>query len=597
MTTILGISAFYHDSAAALIIDGEIILAVQEERFSRKKNDSDYPYNSVEFILKDQNITIDDIDYIVFYEKPFLKFERLLESYVAFSPKGFFSFIKSMPVWLKSKLFLKRELIKLLKKHKSSKDFKDKLFFSNHHLSHAASAYYSSSFDEAIVFTADGVGEWATTTIAIGKQNDLRIDREIYFPHSLGMIYSAFTHYIGFEVNNGEYKLMGLASYGNPKYKDLIYKYLIHVKEDGSFRLNQKYFNYVSGLTMINNKFEKLFNNKRREEKEVITQFHMDIASSIQEVIEDIILLICKKAHKTYKLKNLCLAGGVALNCVVNGKIKESNIFDNIWIQPAAGDAGGSIGAALALWYIHLENPFIKYQGRDRMKGSFLGPQYESHEIETELLISGAKYKNYTQDDLVKKVANEIANGKVIGWFQGRTEFGPRALGCRSILADPRSPTMQRKLNLKIKFRESFRPFAPAILSEFVSEWFDFEGDSPYMLFVSKTKESINLQMTDEESKLFGIDKLNIKRSSIPAVTHVDYSSRIQTVHKDTNEVFYKLIEEFYKLTNCPVIINTSFNVRDEPIVNSPKDAVKCFMKTEMDLLAIGNFLVFKETD
>ena len=589
MKTILGISAFYHDSAATILVDGKIVAAAQEERFTRKKHDSSYPFNSIEFVLKYADIKLNEIDQIVFFEKPFLKFERLLETYVGFAPRGFMSFCKAMPIWLKDKLFQKSLLLKELKRH--DENFKDesKLFFSEHHLSHAASAFFPSPFDNAIVLTADGVGEWATTTVALGKGNKIDIKKEIHFPHSLGLLYSAFTYYTGFKVNSGEYKLMGLAPYGLPIYKDKILEKLIDVKDDGSFHLDQTYFNYATGLTMTNKKFDDLFGKKPRDEKkEKITQFHMDIAASIQEVTEEVMIKLVRSLKKEYGLKNLCLAGGVALNCVANGKILKSKIFDNIWVQPASGDAGGSLGAALALWHDEQNNPRL-INPKDDMQGSYLGPEYTQREIEKELKTIGAKFEILTEDNLINKTAEELSKGNAIGWFQGRMEFGPRALGGRSILGDARSSDMQKILNLKVKYRESFRPFAPSILNEDLKEWFDMNCDSPYMLMVSKLNKKKIFEMNDEQKKLFGIEKLNIKRSEIPAVTHVDYSARIQTVHKETNKKYYKLIKKFKEKTNCPVIVNTSFNVRGEPIVNTPTDAFNCFMGTELDRLVIGN--------
>jgi len=589
MTSILGISAFYHDSAAALIQDGIIIAAAQEERFTRKKHDSGYPQNAVNFVLKFAKINISQVDHIVFYEKPFLKFERLLETYVASAPKGFASFSKAMPIWLREKLFQKKLIMNYLKTH--DKNFKDesKILFSEHHLSHAASAFYPSPFEKAIVLTADGVGEWATTTVAIGASEKLEIKKELHFPHSLGLLYSAFTYYTGFKVNSGEYKLMGLAPYGKPKYTEEILNHLIDLKDDGTFILDQKYFNYSTGLTMTNEKFDNLFGNPpRKPEKEKITQFHMDIAASIQKVTEKIMLMLARSLKAEYKLPNLCLAGGVALNCVANGKILEEKIFENIWVQPAAGDAGGSLGAALAYWHIDLKKE-RKNISEDNMQGSYLGNYFQEEEIKKTLNEIGAEFIEMNENDLIEKTALEISNGKAIGWFQGRMEFGPRALGNRSILGDPRSDKMQKNLNLKVKYRESFRPFAPSVLKEDVSNWFEMNTDSPYMLFVSNIKKEKTLQMTEDEKKLFGIDLLNIKRSEIPAVTHVDYSARIQTVYEKTNEKYYKLIKKFKEITNCPVLINTSFNIRGEPIVNTPQDAFNCFMGTELDVLVIGN--------
>ena len=595
MNSILGISAFYHDSAAALIIDGKVVAAAQEERFTRTKHDSSYPFNAVEFVLKYSNLKLSQVDHIVFYEKPFLKFERLLETYVAFAPRGFKSFCKSMPIWLKDKLFQKKILLDELKKHDENFSDEKKLYFSEHHLSHAASAFYPSPFEEAIVLTADGVGEWATTTVAIGKGNKLKILKEIHFPHSLGLLYSAFTYYIGFKVNSGEYKLMGLAPYGEPKYKSLILDKLLDIKDDGTFMLNQEYFNYSTGLTMTNTKFDNLFGQKPRDSRnEQITQFHMDIASSIQSVTEDIMIKLTRSLKNEYNISNLCLAGGVALNCVANGKIKNENIFKNLWIQPAAGDAGGALGAALALWHIE-QNQIRKINLKDDMKGSYLGPEYLQSEIESQLNELGAKYKVLKEEEVIKNTVNDLTKGKAVGWFQGRMEFGPRALGARSILADARSSSMQKKLNLKVKYRESFRPFAPSVLREDVSEWFHLNSDSPYMLLVSNVEEKKCIEMDSNQKKLFGINQLNVKRSEIPAVTHVDYSARIQTVHQETNPKYYNLLLHFKKGTGCPVIVNTSFNVRGEPIVNTPEDAFNCFMGTELDALAIGNCYLEKK--
>ena len=589
MTKILGISAFYHDSAAAILDNGKILAAAQEERFTRKKHDSGYPFNAIEFVLKFAKIKLSEIDNIVFFEKPFLKFERLLETYVAMAPKGFIQFSKSVPVWLREKLFQKKMLMDLLKQHDDNFNNSKKIFFSEHHLSHAASAFFPSPYEEAIVLTADGVGEWATTTVAIGKGNNLEIKKEIHFPHSLGLLYSAFTYYTGFKVNSGEYKLMGLAPYGYPIYEDKILNNLIDVKDDGTFRLNQDYFNYTTGFTMTNKKFDNLFQEKpRNPKKDKLTQFHMDLAASIQKVTEDIMVKLAKSLKKEFNLNNLCLAGGVALNCVANGKILKEKIFDNIWVQPAAGDAGGSLGAALALWHVEQKNPRIVNK-KDDMKGSYLGPEYTQKEIETELAKLGAVFELINEDDLINITAENLAKGDAVGWFQGRMEFGPRALGARSILGDARSSNMQKNLNLKVKYRESFRPFAPAVLRDDLSEWFDIDNDSPYMLMVANVSSKKTFDMTNEQKKLFGIDKLNIKRSEIPAVTHVDYSARIQTVHSETNPKYFKLLSKFKEKTNCPVLVNTSFNVRGEPIVNTPKDAFNCFMGTELDKLVIGN--------
>ncbi len=595
MISILGISAFYHDSAASLIVDGKIIAAAQEERFTRKKHDSSFPKNAINFVLNQSNLKLNEIDHIVFYEKPFLKFERLLETYVAFAPKGFTSFSKAMPIWLRDKLFQKRMLFEALKLHDPNFNNNKKICFSEHHLSHAASAFYPSPFDKAIILTADGVGEWATTTVAVGDGKSLEIKKEIHFPHSLGLLYSAFTYYTGFKVNSGEYKLMGLAPYGEPKYSSLIKDKLIHIKDDGSFRLDQSYFNYSTGLTMINEKFNSLFGQKPRDSKnEKITQFHMDIAASIQEVTENIMLQLSKSLKKEYGIENLCLAGGVALNCVANGKILKEKIFKNIWIQPAAGDAGGSLGAAQAFWHLEL-NKDRTINKNDSMQGSFLGPEYTSSEIENDLKKLGATFNTYQENEIIEMTAKSLSEGKAIGWFQGKMEFGPRALGSRSIIADARNINMQKNLNLKVKFRESFRPFAPSILFEDLSNWFDIESRSPYMLFVSNVSNKIKNEMTDEQKKLFGIEKLNIKRSEIPAVTHVDYSARIQTVHEETNKKYFLLIKKFKEITNCPLILNTSFNIRGEPIVNTVKDAFNCFIGTDLDILVIGNCFLEKK--
>jgi len=591
--SILGISAFYHDSAACILKDGKIIAAAQEERFTRKKHDASYPYNAIEFVLKRANLNLSEVNKIVFFEKPFLKFERLLETYVAFAPKGFVSFAKAMPLWVKEKLFQKNLLFNKLKSHDKNYISEENIFFSDHHLSHAASAFFPSPFKEAVVLTADGVGEWATTTVALGKDNNLEIKKEILFPHSLGLLYSSFTYYTGFKVNSGEYKLMGLAPYGKPIYEDKI-KQLIDIKDDGTFRIDQKYFNYATGLTMTNNNFNVLFGqNPRNPKNEKITQFHMDIAASIQKVTEEIMIKLAKSIRREYGVKNLCLAGGVALNCVANGKILKEKIFDNIWIQPAAGDAGGSLGAALALWYDDQRN-IRSVNSNDDMKGSFLGNEFSQDEIEKQLKSLGANFEIFEYENLINETAEFLSNEKAIGWFQGRMEFGPRALGCRSILGDPRSDKMQKNLNIKVKYRESFRPFAPSILKEDLSKWFDMSNDSPYMLFVSKINSKKKIDMTEEQKKLFGIDQLNIKRSEIPAVTHVDYSARIQTVDKKTNKSYYDLISKFKEKTGCPVLINTSFNVRGEPIVNSPIDAFNCFMGTELDYLVIGKCILDK---
>ena len=592
---ILGISAFYHDSAACLIKNGEIVAAAQEERFTRKKHDSEFPHNAIKFCLEYSKIKVDDIDNVVFYEKPFMKFERLLETYLAFAPKGFKSFLKAMPIWIKDKIFQKTFLInKLSNTLGKKKNWSKCLLFSEHHLSHAASAFYPSPFKSAAILTLDGVGEWTTTSLAIGKENDLKIIKEIHFPHSLGLLYSAFTYYTGFKVNSGEYKVMGLAPYGVPRYVKLIKEKLISISEDGSFKLDMSYFNYATGLTMTNNKFNNLFGGPPRKSETKISQREMDLAASIQKVTEDIIIQLSKEIAKTTGEKNLCLAGGVALNCVVNGILLREKIFDKIWIQPAAGDSGGALGAALSVWYLHYNKERKLFQNRDAMKGSYLGPEFTDDQIESELKACGAIYKKLTENDLIDQVVNALVDEKAIGWMQGRMEFGPRALGGRSIIATPLSPIIQKQLNLKVKYRESFRPFAPSVLREDVAEWFEHDHDSPYMLLVANVKKNKRYKMTFEEESLFGIDKLNIQRSSIPAVTHVDYSARIQTVHSDTNHKYYSLISKFKEKTGCAVIVNTSFNVRGEPIVCTPTDAFRCFMGTEMDILAIGNYLLIK---
>ena len=597
---ILGISAFYHDSAAALIVDGKVKSAIQDERFTRKKHDDSFPENSIRYILKSNNTTISDIDHIVFYEKPLLKFERLLETYLDNSPFGIQSFSKSMPVWSQEKIFQKQNIFSYLKE--IDQEFNDikKIHFVEHHISHAASAFYPSPFEDAIILTADGVGEWATTTVAIGNKNNLEMKKEINYPHSLGLIYSAFTYYCGFKVNDGEYKLMGLAPYGDPKYFNLITDKLMDIKEDGSFRMNQYYFDYSTGLRMINKKFEKLFGMKSRDMNSThIDQFYMDIAASIQKVLEFSLLKICYSIRDEYNLKNLCMAGGVALNCVANGKILEKKIFDNIWVQPAAGDAGGAIGSALYVWH-NLVNQKNNYKEKnqqvlvDDMNGSYLGPEFTKEEIKKSLDTMGAKYKFLEEEILIDTVSKKLSESKAIGWFQGKMEFGPRALGNRSILADPRSENMQKNLNLKIKYRESFRPFAPAILSEEVNNWFELETDSPYMLLVSKIKGNKKIKLENNQKNLKGIKKLDIKRSLIPAITHVDYSARVQTVNKNDNPIFYRLIKKFQNITGVPILVNTSFNVRDEPIVNSIEDAYKCFLKTDLDYLVCGNFFLEK---
>ena len=593
---ILGLSAFYHDSAAALVIDGSIVAAAQEERFTRKKHDLRYPKNSIEYCLNFAELKVSDIDYVVFYDKPLAKFDRLLKTYLAFAPKGFSSFREAIPVWLKDKLFHKRQIIKELSLMDGDINWSQKLIFSEHHLSHAASAFYPSPFQRAAVLTMDGVGEWTTTSLAIGNGRDLKVLREIHFPHSIGLLYSAFTYYIGFKVNSGEYKVMGLAPYGEPRYMDLIKTHLIDIKEDGSFRLNMGYFEYCTGLRMTNDRFHDLFGAPPRVANVPLTQRDMDLAASVQAVTEEIVLKLARNVAKETGERNLCLAGGVALNCVANGKLLRENIFDNIWIQPASGDAGGALGAALAGYHLFSgKSRSIEVEG-DAMKGSYLGPDYSQKEIEKRLTDAGAKFETLDDRAFIEFCACALDEGKAIGWHQGRMEFGPRALGARSIIGDARSPTMQKLLNLKVKYRESFRPFAPSVLREDVSSWFDLDNDSPYMLLVADVRAQRRIAMTDAEKNLFGIDKLNIKRSSIPAVTHVDYSARVQTVHKNTNPRYYSLITRFKELTGCPVIVNTSFNVRGEPIVNTPEDAFRCFMGTGIEILAIGNCILKKET-
>ena len=595
MTSILGISAFYHDSAAALVVNGKIVAAAQEERFSRKKHDARYPYNAIKYVLDEAGINLNQVNHIVFFEKPFLKFERLLETYLAFAPSGFGSFCMSMPIWLREKLFQKKFLFEKLKLNDKNFDDIGKIYFSEHHYSHAASAFFPSPFKDAIVLTLDGVGEWATTTVAEGSGNKLNLLKEIHFPHSIGLLYSAFTYYTGFKINSGEYKVMGLAPYGEPKYKDVIMRELIDLKNDGSFKLNMKYFNYATGLTMTNQKFSNLFKNPVRDpKKDLLTQFHMDIAASIQSVTEEIILKLTKSISKEFDSRNLCLAGGVALNCVANGKILKEKIFDNLWIQPAAGDAGGALGAALAFWFKELNNP-REVNLKDAMMGSYIGPSFSEELIEKKLKLLNANFQKLSEENLINIVAKELNNEKTVGWFQGRMEFGPRALGNRSIIADPRSDKMQKELNLKIKFRESFRPFAPSVLREDLKDWFEIDYDSPYMLLVSNVKKDVQIPMSEKSKKLFGIEKLNIKRSSIPAVTHVDYSSRIQTVHKDTNPKYHKLLSQFKINTGCPILVNTSFNVRGEPIVCTIEDAFRCFMGTNLNILVCENFILYKE--
>ena len=593
---ILGISAFYHDSAACLIKDGEIIAAAQEERFTRKKHDSRFPHHAIQYCLKEAQIDSEKIKNVVFYEKPFLKFERLLETYLAFAPKGFASFAKAIPVWLKDKLFQKSALIKELKSTLGNEvNWRERLLFSEHHLSHAASAFYPSPFESAAILTLDGVGEWTTTSSAVGNGKNIKVIKEIHFPHSLGLLYSAFTYYLGFKVNSGEYKVMGLAPYGEPRYIDLILEKLIIVANDGSFQLDMSYFDYATGLTMTNEKFNRLFDGPPRVSEAKLTQREMDLAASVQKVTEDIAIQLAKGIAKETGENNLCLAGGVALNCVANGALLREKIFKNIWVQPAAGDAGGALGAALAVWHMHYDNDRKISISNDSMQGSYLGPSFSNSKIEEELKLSGAFFKKCSENELVEEVATALSDGKAIGWMQGRMEFGPRALGGRSIIADPRSPIMQKQLNLKVKYRESFRPFAPSVLSENVGEWFEDNSDSPYMLLVTHVKKNKRNIMTDDQEALFGIDKLNVPRSSVPAITHVDYSARIQTVHADTNPRYHAVISKFKEKTGYPLIVNTSFNVRGEPIVCTPTDAYKCFMGTGLDMLAIGNYLLIKE--
>ena len=588
---ILGISAYFHDSAVTLIENGEIIYASQEERFSRIKHDSNFPKQALKNLLEFNNLRLNQIDYIIFFEKPFLKFERLIETYLAFAPKGFKQFLFSMPIWLKQKLFMKKEIIDELKKFEPKFE-KKKLFFSEHHLSHAASAFYPSPFKKALIFTADGVGEWATTTVGIGSQNNINILKEINFPSSLGLLYSAFTYYIGFKVNSGEYKLMGLAPYGKPKYANLIKSKLLDLKDDGSFRLNQDYFDYSTGFKMTNEKFSNLFRNPPRKPESSFKKIHMDIAASIQDVMESIVLKILESLKKEYSIENLCLAGGVALNCVVNGLIQKKKIFKNVWIQPAAGDAGGSLGAALALWYMHLKKKRI-INNKDSMKGAFIGPSFSNEDIKKSLDTLMVKYIKLEKQKLIKFVAKKISKGKIVGWFQNRMEFGPRALGARSIIADPRDKSMQKKLNLKIKFRESFRPFAPSVLQDQSNKWFNLDCNSPYMLIVSDLKKDKLITIKKTKKTLSSINEI---RSKVPSITHVNNSARVQTVNKSTNPLYYDLIKEFFKITKTPLLINTSFNIRGEPIVCTPEDAYRCFMGTNLDILVLENFIIEKNS-
>ena len=596
MTAILGLSAYYHDSAAALLIDGEPIAAAQEERFTRKKHDAAFPRQAIEYCLAEAGITLDEVDHIAFYDKPFLKFERLLETYVANAPRGFKSFQMAIPVWIREKLFQKDLMQKEFREIVPKIQTRDKILFAEHHYSHAASAYYPSPFDEAVVLTLDGVGKWATTTVAIGRGSELEMKKELHFPHSLGLLYSAFTYYTGFKVNSGEYKVMGLAPYGEPRFKDLIIDNVMDLKEDGSYRLDQSYFNYATGLTMTNDKFADLFGIPLRQaEDDLLEQIHMDLAASVQAVTEEVVLRMTRSLPAEYNIPNLCMAGGVALNCVANGKVLRDGAFKDMWIQPATGDAGGSLGAAYAAWHKELGKPRTPSAARDRMKGSYLGPEFAQDDIERHLTAAGAVFEVMDEDATIAATADALAEGKAVGWMNGRMEFGPRALGGRSILGDPRSEDMQKVLNLKVKFRESFRPFAPSVLREDMAEWFDLDGDSRYMLLVDLVKGDKRRTMTAEEDALFGIEKLNIKRSDIPAVTHIDYSARIQTVHEDTNPQYHALIIAFKERTGCPLVVNTSFNVRGEQIVHTPEDAFRCFMGTGIEHLTVGRCILRKE--
>jgi carbamoyltransferase len=591
---ILGLSAFYHDSAAALVVDGRIVAAAQEERFTRKKHDSSFPANALAYCLAEGGVKLEDINYVAFYDKPFLKFERLLETYVAFAPRGFQSFRKAMPVWIKEKLFQKDLLRAKLEQMAPGVDWRTRLLFAEHHVSHAASAYYPSPFDEALVLTLDGVGEWCTTSAGTGRGSHLSIERELHFPHSLGLLYSAVTYYTGFKVNSGEYKVMGLAPYGEPKYAALMLDNIVDLKPDGSFRLDQSYFDYCTGLTMTSPKFAALFGEPVRAPEDRLKQFHMDMAASVQKVTEEVMLRLTRSLQAETGATNLCLAGGVALNCVANGKVLRDGKFKNVWVQPAAGDAGGALGAALSAYYGFLDRPRRPGAG-DAMHGAYLGPSFSQDEIEARLAKAGARFETVDRQTMLSRTAQDLADGCAVGWFQGRMEFGPRALGARSILGDPRSPSMQKTLNLRVKYRESFRPFAPSVLSEHVSDWFEFDGASPYMLMVADVVEERRRAMTEDEQGRFGIDKLNVVRSDVPAVTHVDYSARIQTVHRDTNPAYHALIEEFHGLTGCPILVNTSFNVRGEPIVCTPEDAFRCFMGTGIERLVVGNAMLRKD--
>jgi carbamoyltransferase len=591
---VLGISAYYHDAAACLVVDGVISAAAQEERFTRIKHDASFPVHAIKYCLNEVKALASDLDYIVFYDKPFLKFERLFETYLSFAPKGFSSFAASLPVWAKDKIFQRSMIIDAFKDSFGKYiDWDSRLLFSEHHLSHAASAFFPSPFENAAVLTMDGVGEWTTTSLAIGSGNSLTVCKEIHFPHSLGLLYSAFTYYTGFKVNSGEYKVMGLAPYGEPKYAKLIKDYLIDIKEDGSFHLDMSYFDYCTSLTMTNDKFASLFGGAARRSEGVLTQREMDLAASIQTVTEEVVIKLANSIRKETDQHDLCIAGGVALNCVANGKLLRANIFENIWIQPASGDAGGAIGAALGAYHLTLKRPRSIRPG-DAMAGSYLGPSYDQLDIEKRLRDAGAVFTTVSEDEMINLTANALIDGKAVGWHQGRMEFGPRALGGRSIIADPRSLTAQKQLNLKVKYRESFRPFAPSILLEHVADWFELYEASPYMLFVADVQKSRQKPMTEQQQALFGIDKLNVPRSDIPAVTHVDYSARIQTVSKLTNDKYHRLISRFYDLTGCPLIVNTSFNVRGEPIVNTPEDAFNCFMGTGIEFLVVGNCILDK---
>jgi len=592
---ILGISAFYHDSAAALIDDGRVIAAAQEERFSRRKHDARFPRNAVAYCLEEAGVRLGDVDHVAFYDKPFLKFERLLETYLTFAPRGFRSFRMAMPIWLKEKLFQKRLLRQELEPFAPDYDWDERLLFAEHHQSHAASAFFPSPFEEAAVLTMDGVGEWATTSVGIGRSNRLEMTKEIHFPHSLGLLYSAFTYYTGFRVNSGEYKVMGLAPYGEPRYLQTILDHLIDVKPDGSFRVDQSYFDYCTGLKMTGDRFDELFGGPPRRPDEPLTQRHMDLASSIQAVTEEIVLKMTQGIAAESGARNLCLAGGVALNCVANGKILRDGRFEQIWIQPAAGDAGGALGAALAAYYLHVNAPRSRPNALDEMQGAYLGPAFPQPEIEQRLAAAGAVFEVMDEADLIDATTNALISEKAVGWFQGRMEFGPRALGNRSILGDPRSPSMQKTLNLRVKYRESFRPFAPSVLREDVADWFELDDDSPYMLLVADVDKQRRRKMTDNESALFGIDKLNVPRSEIPAVTHVDYSARVQTVHRESNPRYHALISAFKAKTGCPVLVNTSFNVRGEPIACTPEDAFRCFMGSEIEVLVAGDCFLRKE--